>query len=207
MSDEAQSRKQRKLRAAARLASVILPVHLPPVLFLTDPRRTPNPAATAASLPPGWGVVYRHFGDEARYRKAEELAVVCRRRNLALLIAADPDLAMAVGADGVHWPESRAGEARRWAGRFTLMTASAHSRAGLSQLERLPLDAVLRSTVFPSASASAGPAMESIRFRFATQRAALPVYALGGVSAETVSRIAGVSGLAAIDGVSEAFGS
>lgn len=206
MSDEAQSRNQRKLRAAARQASAIFPTHLPPVFFLTDPDRTPDPASIAAHLPAGWGVIYRHFGSEARHRQARTLARICRHRGLTLLIAADPALAMAVGADGVHWPEAKAGEARKWAGQFTLMTASAHSRAGLARLAHLPVDAALRSTVFPSASASAGPAIGPTRFRNAARQADLPVYALGGVSADTAARVSGVSGLAAIEGMAAAFG-
>lgn len=205
MSDEAQSRKQRKLRAAARQAGAILPEHLPPLFFLTDPDRTPEPASIAAGLPSGWGVIYRHFGDEARHGKARDLARICHRRRLVLLIAADPALAMAVGADGVHWPEVKAGKARQWAGQFKLMTASAHSRAGLARLAYLPVDAALRSTVFPSASASAGPAIGPTRFRAAARQADLPVYALGGVSPQTAARVSGVSGLAAIEGVAVAF--
>lgn len=205
MSDEAQSRKQRKLRAAARRAAGALPTGLPPVLFLTDEARTPDPAVIASHLPAGWGVVFRRREMDRSVEEAARLAALCRRRGLVLLVAGAPSLAMQIGAHGVHWPERRASEARRWAGRFTVMTASAHTRRGLARLASLPVDAVLRSVVFDSASASAGAPIGALRFRMQARRAGRPVYALGGVTADTAPRVSGVAGLAAIEGVARIF--
>ena len=47
--------------------------------------------------------------------------------------------------------------------------------------------------------------MGAARFRQLAQTSPLPVYALGGVNADTAGRVAGFAGLAAIEGVLEAF--
>jgi thiamine-phosphate pyrophosphorylase len=205
MSLEPQSRAQRKLIAAARLSAAHLPPALPPAWFVTDPARTPDPAAIASGLPAGFGVIYRHFGAADRERVARTLAGICARRGLAFLVAADPGLAAKVGADGVHWPFRLRHAARRWQTRFAVQTVSAHSARELRVAARPPVDAVLLSTVFASRSASAGTAMGALRFRQLVRDAGLTVYALGGVTPENAGAIAGPAGFAAVDGMA-AFG-
>ena len=198
-----QSSPKRKLLAAARAASAHLPHAIPPVLFLTDPARTPDPVRTAARLPQGWGVIYRHFGAPDAERVAAQLAHVCRARKLRLLIAADPVLAMAVGAAGVHWPHARLPACRKWRGAFALMTASAHSPAELRAIAHYPIDAALVSTVFPSSSPSAGKPLGALKFRQLARTAPCPVFALGGVTAENAGRVSDFSGLAAVGSLSQ----
>jgi thiamine-phosphate pyrophosphorylase len=204
---EAQRRMRRKLLAAARGGRAAA---LPPALFFTDPDRTPDPCAIATRLPPGWGVVYRHFGSASRHETARRLAGICRRRKLILLIGADLDLAREVGADGVHWPARLAPYARGRA-RAGLVTASAHSPRELAAVSRLGAHAAVLSTVFASSSSSAARPIGPVRFRILAARAGVLVYALGGVTAETASRVRpfprrGVAGWAAVDGIAEAFG-
>lgn len=145
-------------------------------------------------------MIYRHFGADGREAAARALLSVCRRRGLVLLIGADPQLAAAIGADGVHWPGRIAGEARRWQNRFRLQTASAHSRSELGQIGTLPVNAGLVSAIFPSGSTSAGPPMGTLRFRRLAMASPLPVYGLGGVNPDNAGTISGFAGLAAVDG-------
>ncbi|MEL6692285.1 MAG: hypothetical protein AAFQ12_04530 [Pseudomonadota bacterium] len=91
----------RKWRVAIRRVESHFPSHLPPLLFLTDPIRTPDPVSIAAKLPSGSGVLYRHFGADDRFTVATTLATVARQRRLRLLIAADPTLAAEIGAQGI----------------------------------------------------------------------------------------------------------
>ncbi len=200
-----QAASNRKLRAAIRQARAHLPDHLPPLFFLTDPERTPDPVAISARLPAGCGVIYRHFGAPDRAEIGLALADVATQRGLCLLIGADPKLAQAVGAHGVHWPEAQLGEARHWRGMFAINTASAHSRRAILRAQQAEMDAALVSTVFASKSASAGMPIGAARFRALTQEVDMPLYALGGINADTATQIADCGGLAAIDGVTAAF--
>lgn len=201
MSVEPQSRLQRKLIAAARTAAKHLPPALPPAFFVTDPSRTPDPFGIAEGLPAGFGVIYRHFGAPNRAETAQRLANICRRRGLVLLIAADPQLACAVGADGVHWPFRLRRAARKWQDRFVLQTMSAHSPRELRLAAGFPVDGVLLSAAFASSSPSAVTPFGAMRFRNLARQTHCPVYALGGITAETAGLTAKVAGFAAVDGM------
>jgi len=178
---------------------------LPRAFFLTDPARTPDILAIADRLPRGFGVIWRHHGviDLAFGR---ELARLCRRRGLVLLVSADPALAARIGADGVHWPERRLTGTRLRRPR-AIETAAAHSRAAIARAGQHGVDAVILSAVFDSRSPSAGPAMGPLRFRQLARGARLPVYALGGINAGNAARtMHHAAGWAAIDAVIEAWG-
>lgn len=197
---------RRKLLAAARMAKPTRARNgrlLPRTWFMTDPKRTPRPERVAATLPAGFGVIYRHFGAKDRFANGAKLARVCRRRRLVLLVSADPDLARVIGADGVHWPESKlAGTRPRqpcW-----IETVSAHSRPAIARAARLRVDAVILSAIFASESPSARRPIGAVRFRILSAGAALPVYALGGLNAANAARALAnrrAAGWAAIEAV------
>jgi thiamine-phosphate pyrophosphorylase len=204
VSAQPQAAIRRKLLAAARMAKPARARNgraLPRVWFMTDPKRTNHPERIVAKLPAGFGVIYRHFGAEDRVVVGARLARICHRRGLILLVSADPALAHAIGADGMHWPEARLKGVRPRSSRF-IETASAHSRAAVSRAGRFGVDAVILSTVFASGSPSAGKAMGPLRFRRLAAHAPIPIYALGGVTADNAARVgARAAGWAGIDAV------
>jgi thiamine-phosphate pyrophosphorylase len=182
----------------------------PPLFFVTDPRRTPDPAATAGRLPRGAGVIFRGFGAADAPEVGRALRAACDRAGLLLLVGQDADLALACGADGVHLPERALADApslrRRRPG--WRLTGAAHGAQALARAAEYGLDAALLSPVFESASPSAGLALGVAGFAALVAGAALPVYALGGVTAETASALlgSGAAGIAAVDGIVELFG-
>jgi thiamine-phosphate pyrophosphorylase len=194
--------------ALNRQAGLLKP--LPPLFFVTDPRRTLDPAATAARLPRGAGVIFRGFGAPDAPDAGRALRDACDRAELMLLVGQDAELALACGADGVHLPEralSQAPALRRLRPDWRL-TGAAHGAPALAQAAAYGLDAALLSPVFESASPSAGAALGAAGFAALVAGAALPVYALGGVTAETAPALlgSGAAGIAAVDGIVELFG-
>lgn len=173
---------------------------------MSDPSRGADPRSVAQRLPRGWGLVYRHFGANDRRAIAEQLVEIASQRSLILLISADPQLAHTIGADGVHWPESKAVNAPKWRTAFSLMTASAHSRSGAEKLAAYGMDAVLRSAVFATLSQGSGRPIGAPAFCREAKRARLPYYGLGGVNAHNAHKIAPHAGLAAISGIEKALG-
>ena len=191
------------LRAARRLRAGRRGGALPPLLFLTDPVRTPQPWIAAERLPRGAGVVFRAFGRPDALATGRRLKAVARRRGLVLLAGADPALARAIGADGVHLPErlaKRAGALRR-AHPGWIVTAAAHSRPALLAAARAGASAALVSPVFESRSPSAGRPLGAVRFAALARGAGIAVYALGGIDGATAQRLigSGAAGLAAVE--------
>jgi thiamine-phosphate pyrophosphorylase len=170
---------------------------IPALFFFTDPKRTPDPVAAAKRLPRGTAVVYRHFGAPDRAHIARQLAAICRDRTLALLIAADPDLARRVGADGVHWPEARIAP-RAGPG---LVTAAAHSAEAIARAAAYGANACVLSPIFPTRSKPRREPLGLFRASQLARRSAIPVIALGGVTAHNAQLLAGrgFAGVAAID--------
>lgn len=174
----------------------------PALYFFTDPERTPDPVRAAKRLPRGTAVVYRHFGAADRAAVARRLAQVCHARGLTLLIAADPTLAQRVGANGVHWPERLLPSLRDDSAQ--LITASAHTAAGIARAAAFGADACFLAPVFATRSSSGRKPLGLFRASQIARGAALPVIALGGVNADTARRLVGrgFAGLAAVDALS-----
>ena len=181
---------------------------LPPLLFFTDPDRTPRPWETAARLPAGSGVVFRHFGRADALETAQRLRAVTLDRGVRLLIGLDAGLAGAVGADGVHLPEralDRA-EALAVARPDWIITGAAHSR---SVLETPGLDAFVVSPVFPAGGASAErPALGLKALSEWVGAAPCPIYALGGIDGANAQALvgSGACGIAGVSAIRSAFG-
>lgn len=181
---------------------------LPPLLFFTDPERTPRPWETAAYLPPGAGVVFRHFGLADARETALRLREATLRREGLLLIGLDADLAETVGADGVHLPERALGRTSglRAAHPEWLITGAVH---GSTALDAPGMNALVVSPVLPAGGASADrPALGLTTFRTWVEKASRPVYALGGIDAKSAPGLigSGACGLAGVAAIQAAFG-
>ena len=197
--------------ALARAAAAVSPPKrpLPPLLFFTDPTRTPRPWETAARLPSGAGVVFRHFGAADALETGLRLRATTKAAGVKLLVGLDADLAERIGADGVHLPERALSAAYALSGRRPdwLLTGAAHSLATVRAAR--DLDALVLSPVFPAGGASAGKAALGIEgFNAMAAGALCPVYALGGVKAANAADLigSGACGIAGVDAVQTAFG-
>lgn len=181
---------------------------LPPLLFFTDPDRTPRPWETAARLPAGSGVVFRHFGRADALETAQRLREVTLDRGVRLLIGRDAALAEAVGADGVHLPERALDQAEALisARPDWIITGAAHTRPAL---ETPGLDALVVSPVFPAGGASADrPALGLQTFADWVAAAPCPIYALGGIDSGNAQGLigSGACGIAGVSAIRSAFG-
>jgi len=180
---------------------------LPPLILMTDEKRLSDPLAAARTLPRGAAIILRHTDANARAALAQALRGIARERGLVLLIAGDAGLAARFGAGGLHLPEARAREAAHWKALRPswLITVAAHSAPALRCAGASYADAALLAPAFPTLSHAGRAALGVARFRLMAARAPLAVYALGGVNAQTVRRLAGarLAGIAAIEGVTD----
>jgi thiamine-phosphate pyrophosphorylase len=183
--------------------------NLPPLLFFTDPARTPRPWETAARLPAGSGVVFRSFGAAGARETGRRLREATRQRDSLLLVGMDADLAEAVEADGVHLPERALDQAAALATARPgwRITGAVHSAEALARADGL--DAAVLSPVFPAGGGSAGrPALGVEGFTDLVRTATVPVYALGGFDAGNARGMigSGACGLAGVSAIRAAFG-
>ena len=178
---------------------------LPALVLLTDDERLPEPRDAVMALPRGSLVILR-----ARERKrcsalADMLAGLACAHGLEWIVADDPDLAARAGADGAHFPERKVSLAAHWRVRRPnwLITCAAHSLGACLRAARAGANAVLLAPVFATASHADRPGIGSLRARLIARDVPVPIFALGGIDAQTAGRLAGGSfaGLAAIGGL------
>ncbi len=120
------------------------------------------------------------------------------------MIGDDPELAIASGADGVHFkrdaylrgPISWRNHCPDW-----LITMAGMKGPQTYQGNLSCLDGLLVSSVFESQSPSAGPAIGVGAFKEICRTLTVPVFALGGINKQTASDLIG-SGAAGLAGVS-----
>ncbi len=172
---------------------------------MTDDVRMPDPVEVARTLPPHWGLIFRHYRSPNRRPLAHDLAAICRARGLVLLIAADWRLACEVDANGVHMPE---GLARRKsispllnATRSRLLTTSAHGPPGMRLAASIKADGVFLSPVKRTASHTNIAPLGVLPFAAMARQSRVPVYALGGIEDQDALRLRAL-GAAGIAGIS-----
>ena len=184
---------------------------LPPLWFLTDPERTPEPWRTAARLPAGAGVILRHFGRPDARDAALRLREATAAAGVLFLIAADPELVAAVGADGLHLPQAWLDAPPPVPAGWRL-TAACRSVEALARAEAIGVQAAFVPPVFaPGGRSATRPGLtplgrEGLAARVRATR--LPVIALGGLDAARIRTLQGTGarGAAAVEAVQTAFG-
>ena len=178
---------------------------LAPLVLLHDRDRTPDIIALAEQLGPGTALIYREAVGAHDDELAWRLRRATRETGAQLLIGTDAGLAERVGADGVHFGRDALSDARALRTRRPgwIVTAAAPRTGPLAALDGL--DAALVSAVFASRSASAGTPLGVEAFSDRVAVAPCPVFALGGITADTAPALigSGASGLAAIDGLAQ----
>ena len=159
---------------------------LPRLWLITDERQGDGLWTALERLPPGAGILFRHYGLPAPARRAAFEAVkrIARGRRLVLIVAGRP----LPGGNGVH--------NRRGAG---IRTASAHNLRELRSAERAGADLVFLSPVHATRSHPGARPLGPRRFALIAHQARVPVIALGGMNAERFRTLGGAYGWAGID--------
>jgi thiamine-phosphate pyrophosphorylase len=158
---------------------------------MTDERLGEGLAAAAGRLPPGAGIVFRHYslGATERRRLFETIRRLADERGLTLLLAGEAGEAAAWGADGSHGRGPGAG----------FRTAPAHDLREIRAAEKAGAALVFLSPVFATRSHPGVPLLGADGFAALARQARLPVIALGGMNEARFARLSGAYGWAGID--------
>lgn len=140
------------------------------------------------------------------YDLARELRVLTSRYDARLIINDRVDIARAVGADGVHLPESGlpVDVARKLLGPEHLIGVSCHSLESALSAELLGADFITFGPVYATPSkVSYGAPVGITALTQAVHAVSIPVFALGGVSSARVPELldTGVFGVALISAI------
>jgi thiamine-phosphate pyrophosphorylase len=134
-------------------------------------------------------------------RLAEQALACCRRHDARLLLNAPADVAQALQADGVHLTSTRlmACETRPLPSGL-LVSAACHDALQVLHANGIGADLLTISPVLPTATHTTAEPLGWPRFRELATLTTIPVYALGGMTADTLAeaRNAGAHGIAAI---------
>jgi thiamine-phosphate pyrophosphorylase len=142
----------------------------------------------------------------ALYALALRLREPCRRYGAPLFINDRVDVAMAVGADGVHLPADSFSptDARKLLGPHRLIGVSTHAIDEVIAAADGGADFAVYGPVFePISKSSYGPPRGIEALREVCAQSTIPVFALGGINAERARELAGTgaAGVAAIGAV------
>ncbi|HTT77192.1 MAG TPA: thiamine phosphate synthase [Candidatus Binataceae bacterium] len=141
----------------------------------------------------------KDLGGRELYELAIALLPICHRHAAPLLINDRLDVAIAVGADGVHLPSDGvpARDARRLLGPSALIGISTH-QAGEVEAAACggPNFAVFGPVFDPLSKPAHGVAGGAESHGAACRLASVPVYSLGGITAERIHRLRGTGAFA-----------
>ena len=184
-------------------------VSFPRLHLITDRWLVPSLAerVTAAfrGLPRGTAAVHlreKDLGGRALLQLARALRRACDEAGQLLLINDRLDVALAVGADGVHLPSAGVpvADARRLLGPTALIGRSCHSLAEVQAARAGGADYATFSPIFDTPSKRQYGAPLGLAALVEAADVGLPLVALGGITPENASaaRGAGAVGVAAV---------
>lgn len=172
--------------------------NLPFVWLLSDQRNDQGLEKALHRLPEGSAFVYRHYhlDNAAREKRFRALAAIARSKKHVVILSGDSKLARSWGADGIY---GSAKTLERAASLYRIATA--HDLAEIGAANRVRADAVMLSPVYSTRSHPGGATLGPVKFRLLARKAAMPVIALGGMTADRTKDLRW-DRWAAIDGLS-----
>lgn len=144
----------------------------------------------------------KDLGNDALFQLAQPISELCKTNNANLFINTHVQVAVDVGAAGVHLPELE--EVKAQSDNDFLIGCSIHSVEAAKKREAEGADFVTYSPIYPTASKPGyGPAVGVANLEKLVKHVNLPVFALGGVTPERVGECmeAGAHGVAVMSGI------
>jgi thiamine-phosphate pyrophosphorylase len=139
--------------------------------------------------------------------EALELQALCRKYHVPFIMNDNVDLAVRIGADGVHvgQEDMEAGQVRELIGPDRILGVSAQNVEDALRAEAAGADYLGVGAVFPTGSKDDAVDVPHDVLRAICKAVSIPVVAIGGITYENMDRLAG-SGIAGISVISAIFG-
>ncbi|MDY6991446.1 MAG: Nudix family hydrolase [Pseudomonadota bacterium] len=145
----------------------------------------------------------QHLNERDYSHCAEQVLKLCAPYAATLLVNATPEIALSVGAHGVHLSSARLNAlSERPLAASLWVAASAHTLADIHQVNQLNLDFMVLSPLRVTRSHPQAAPLGWFNFFELTEQASVPVFALGGLKPQDLHAAwaHGAQGIAAIRG-------
>lgn len=148
----------------------------------------------------------KELDSESMLREAVELQALCSRYNVPFVVNDNVEVAVKMNADGVHvgQEDMEAGSVREAIGPDRILGVSAQTVEQALLAERRGADYLGVGAVFPTGSKDDAAEVSFGTLREICSAVKIPVVAIGGISADNVSELAG-SGICGIAVISAIF--
>ena len=148
----------------------------------------------------------KHLDKDDFRTEALEIQALCRRYGVPLLINDDVELALEIGADGVHVGQDdlEAGQARAKLGPDRIIGVSAHSVEEALRAQAAGADYLGAGAVFPTGTKGDASCLPLAVLRDICAAVDIPVAAIGGIGPDNIGSLRG-SGVAGVAVVSALF--
>ncbi len=183
--------------------------------LVTSPKRPVSQLTAIVEAALEGGVSLVQFRDKKQYSETDReeacgsLKELCHRRNVPLIVNDDPQLARRVAADGVHVGRGDPSPqiARAMLGPSALVGVTVYGRPGEERAaEGAGADYLGVGPFFRSETKPEEPEMPLHLLDAVVHRTQLPVFAIGGITAENAGQLArhGVAGVAVVSAIMDA---
>lgn len=136
---------------------------------------------------------------------AKEIKSVCKRYNVPLIINDNIDVAMAIGADGVHigQEDMPASEARKILGSDAIIGVTAKTTEQAKKAFHDGADYLGSGAIFGTSTKDNAKKMEISTLKAITSSVGIPVVAIGGITADNILTLkgTGIAGTAIVSGI------
>jgi thiamine-phosphate pyrophosphorylase len=165
------------------------------LLATAELSRIPLADAVRAALLAGVEMVQlreKTLADRSLLNRARELRELTARHGALFIVNDRPDIALLSHADGVHLGQGdlAVADARRAMGTDLLVGVSTHSLEQARDAERQGADYIGAGPMFATATKDAGAILGPERLREVAGGVTLPLFAIGGITAERVGLVA-----------------
>lgn len=147
----------------------------------------------------------KNLDQEGFFQEASEIRDLCRRLGVPFVVNDNVDIALKVGADGVHVGQSdmEAGDVRALLGPDKILGVSAGTVEQARRAEARGADYLGAGAVFPTGSKADASEVSFETLKDICEAVSIPVIAIGGISAGNVMQLkgTGIVGVAVISAI------
>ena len=147
----------------------------------------------------------KNLGNEDFMQEAKELQALCREYGVPFIVNDNVDVALAMGADGVHvgQHDMQAGDVRKLLGPDKILGVSAQTVEQALLAQKNGADYLGVGAVFPTGSKDDADDVSFETLKAIGGAVSIPVVAIGGISLNNVKQLtgSGICGIAVISAI------